>query len=92
MTDDYCELMDMPASMCAHCRGHRTLEEQAAKETRELRARLSGDPRWFAAEYPGVCGRCSTRFSPGTLIRQPSAATDFTWVAECCADPHPTGG
>lgn len=86
MAEDYCELMDMPASMCAHCRGHgRAPEEQAEREIQEMRAKLlRTDPRWFPAQYAGTCGGCGTRFSPNTLIRQPEAP-DFSWVAECCA-------
>lgn len=82
---DYCEHYDMPASMCAHCRGNnKTVEEQVAADTVRQRARLTvNDPRWFPAQYPGVCA-CGTPFGPGTLIRQPRPP-DFGWVAECCA-------
>lgn len=83
--DDYCELYDMPASMCSHCRGNnKTVEEQAVADTAKLRAKLKTTGRgWFPASYPGVCA-CGTSFGPGTLIRQPGPP-DWAWIAECCS-------
>lgn len=90
MTEDYCELMDMPASMCAHCRGNnKTVQEQADVETLELRKQLiATDPRWFPAQYPGRCAKCSTPFQPSALIRRGGGhelLPDTAYVAECCA-------
>lgn len=86
MTEDYCERYDMPASMCAHCRGNnRTVVEQFQEETRKLREHLRAtDPRWVPAQWPGVCWRCGTNFPPGALIRPPEPP-DHGWIAECCS-------
>jgi len=89
MIEDYCELMDMPASMCAHCRGSKSVEEQADAETLALRAQLlARDSRWFASQYAGRCAKCSTPFGPETLIRRGQGhdlLPDTAYVAECCA-------
>jgi hypothetical protein len=81
-----CEKTDLDEAFCAHCRGNtKTPVEQYEAETKALRAKLlANDPRWFPAQWPGVCGQCGTGFSPGSLIRQP-APPDYSWVAECCS-------
>jgi hypothetical protein len=47
MTEERCEKWDMPASMCAHCRGNtKTPVEEFEAENRRLRAKLlASDPR-----------------------------------------------
>lgn len=84
--ESWCELYDMAALGCAHCRGNnRTVEEQSEADAIALRKKLMAtDPRWFPAQWPGTCGQCGTRFPPGTFIRQP-APPDYSWVAECCS-------
>jgi hypothetical protein len=81
-----CEKTDLDEAFCAHCRGNtKTPVEEFEAENRRLRAKLlASDPRWFPAQWPGVCGGCGTGFSPGSLIRQP-APPDYSWVAECCS-------
>lgn len=88
MTEDYCELMDMPASMCAHCRGqNKTVQEQASAEDAALTMRLLEDPSgvWFPADYPGTCSACHTPFPAGTAIRRNPNTNRTTWLAQCCA-------
>lgn len=86
-----CEKTDLDEAYCAHCRGNtRTPVEEFEIETRELREKLlATDPRWFPAQYSGVCGKCGTRFAPEALIRRPHSGIDLlppeSWVAECCA-------
>lgn len=89
MAEDYCELMDMPASMCAHCRGSKSIQEVAEAETLALRAQLlATDHRWFPSQYPGRCAKCSTPFEAEALIRRGGGhelLPDTVYVAECCA-------
>jgi hypothetical protein len=89
MTEDYCELMDMPASMCAHCRGSKSAEEVAEAETLALRQHLlATDQRWFVSQYPGRCAKCNTPFDAETVIRRGGGhelLPDTAYVAECCA-------
>lgn len=91
MAEDYCELYDMPASMCAcpQHRGGKGIEEVAEAETLALRAHLlATDPRWFASQYPGRCAKCSTPFEAETFIRRGGGhelLPDTVYVAECCA-------
>lgn len=81
-----CETTDLLTDQCAHCRGHQSIEDQAATERAQL---LVHDPRWFPAQYPGTCGQCGEPFQPGTPIRlQLSSQTN--WIAECCADTATT--
>lgn len=94
---DRCDLTDLLVDQCA-CKNHkggRSPEEEAAAERARVRARLlgnDGDPRWFAAVFPGTCGRCGDRFDAGTAIRMrddlfSETASDSNWIADCCARP-----
>lgn len=75
-----CDITELPIEMCSHCRRLVSAEEQAAAERHQL---LGGsDRRWFEAKFPGNCGVCGERFSPGTAIRFEQGAG---WRAECCA-------
>jgi hypothetical protein len=90
MAEDYCELMDMPASMCSHCRGSKSVEEQIDAETAALRHRLLGtDIRWFSSQWSGRCAKCQEFFEAGALIRRGHPGIelipDTLYVAECCA-------
>jgi hypothetical protein len=89
MAEDYCELYDMPASMCAHCRGNKSAEEMAEVETLALRAQLlATDHRWFASQFPGRCAKCGLPFQPEALIRRGHGndlLPDTAYIAECCA-------
>lgn len=94
--EERCELTELLASQCG-CRVHRggqTPQEEADGERRRVRARLLarlGDPRFFAAQYPGVCSTCDDRFEVGAAIRvrgkfDRPALNDSNWIAECCAE------
>lgn len=74
VADDYCELNDMPASMCAHCRGV-TLDDPAP--TIAYR---------FDAMYGGRCASCDKPFSEGDRI---GYTTDGYYVCPTCTDRMP---
>lgn len=54
MSDDYCDLMDMPKAWCAHCR-NATLPELS---------RL----HWFESRYSGFCVDCGRQYRRGDEI------------------------
>lgn len=58
MTDEVCELSDLPTSMCSHCRGHDVVELQDLETV--------GQP--FDARVPGQCARCVHRIEQGDAI------------------------
>ena len=92
--EDYCELMDMPASMCAHCRGSKSVEEEVTDEVMALRAKLLESLLgWITASYPGRCCVCGSTFLPGTAIRftDVRARPTSSWIAECCAEEASRG-
>jgi hypothetical protein len=73
-----CAVADLPPAMCAHCRGLRSVDEQAVAE----RTLLLATGRWIAAQYPGQCEQCGEWFTAGMAIR----CDHQGWRAECCAD------
>lgn len=83
MAEPTCAITELPPSSCAHCRGLKSPEEEAAA----IRRRLITTGRWFAAIYPGTCGVCGERFEVGTAIRlelSSNANHVSRWRAECC--------
>jgi len=75
-----CEITELPADMCAHCRGNTlTPDEEAAAE----HAELASTKPWFHAVHPGVCACCGEPFTPGTPIRLHIPAG---WRAACCRE------
>lgn len=81
-TIEPCPLTELPPSMCAHCRGLTSPEEQAAATRKRL---LNGaEPGWIEAQYPGTCGTCGERFQPGAAIRMHTFSGE--WRADCCAE------
>jgi hypothetical protein len=78
-----CDLTDLLAASCAHCRNLPDLGDEAQAD----RARLLALPGWFAAEYPGYCSSCGERFEAGTAIRSVNGVAGLGgWRAECCAE------
>jgi uncharacterized protein with PIN domain len=84
MTDARCERSDLPASMCAHCRGH-------VEPVRRPRAPLVVPPLGFTeARYEGWCGECGERIWKGEKIspafrRMPNGSDKTIWICEECA-------
>jgi hypothetical protein len=82
-----CELTELEAASCAHCRNLLSPQEQVRAHRAALLAAGHG---WFASAYPGVCGHCGEPFDAGTAIRLlnisgDGAAQRATYLAECCA-------
>lgn len=80
MPVDVCPRSDLPAAYCAHCRGHRGVEEEIAEMRRALRAR-----GWILARVAGVCASCGEEFEAGVVIRA-ARGRRGGWVAECCSE------
>jgi hypothetical protein len=78
VTETRCELTELIASQCAHCKGLVDVGE----ELQERRARLLQSVRWIAAAYPGRCTGCGDWYTPGTAITR----DDTGWRAECCEE------
>lgn len=76
-----CERTELLVDDCAHCRGHKSIEEQVADERIQLGEART---RWFNAIYPGKCAGCGTPFDEGNLIH--GVPGHAGWVAECCAE------
>jgi len=73
-----CDLTELLVADCAHCRGLKSPDEQAASERR----RLIASGRWIPAQYPGTCEQCGERFEVGAAIRMfPDG-----WRADCCGE------
>lgn len=68
-----CALTELPAEMCAHCRGDR-LPAETDDDDRDY------GPR-FPAGYPGDCDGCGDRFEAGDTIR---ADGQGGWLCETC--------
>jgi hypothetical protein len=78
-----CDLTDLPADTCAHCRNLPDLGD----ETRADRAHLLTLPGWFPALYPGFCSSCGERFDVGAAIRAVNGMPALDgYRAECCGE------
>lgn len=79
-TETRCARTELLVDQCG-CRDHRggtTADEQLAVH----RAALLRHPAWLAAQWPGSCERCGTRFPTGAAItKEPGLG----WRAECCS-------
>lgn len=75
MTEEVCELWELPVSMCGcpRHRGGQTPEEEAAETYRPS--------PWFAAQWPGECARCHLPFPEGHLVRYDGGNDG---ALECC--------
>jgi hypothetical protein len=79
-TETRCERTELLVDQCG-CPDHRggtTPEEQLHAH----RAQLLLRPAWMAAQWPGVCERCGTRFPTGAAIAMEAG---LGWRAECCS-------
>ena len=86
MSADYCEMWDMPASQCAHCRG---IPEPTGDPERERDTpATSVAPRFrtgnakVAEHYTRSCAGCGDPIEVGDLIKRDSADI---WVHQECA-------
>jgi hypothetical protein len=80
ITEERCERTELPVSMCAHCKGQRSVEEQVKHE---------GTGDWIFAQDPGDCAGCGTPFKEGELIHRiftDSHSRGFCWVSMCCEE------
>lgn len=93
--DERCELTELLVGECG-CRQHRggqTPDEEVDAERAQIRTQLLsrlGDPRWFRAQYPGMCSVCGEPFQEGAAIRargrfDKEPVNDSNWIADCCA-------
>lgn len=80
---DECPITELPPDQCAHCRGLKSPEEQAAVERGRLLRR-----GWKLAEFAGGCANCGDRFDVGQAIAW--SGSRWGWVAECCANADGT--
>lgn len=74
-----CDLTDLLAAECAHCRGLPNLD--AALTYTPLDAGVPGPAT--KARFPGRCAGCDEPFRPGQTIRSDGAGG---WIADCCHD------
>ena len=80
MSEQECELTDLPVSMCA-CRKHRggqTPEEQARRDAKPSRA--------FPAQWPGECVDCGAPFRQGDMIRFSASGRTGELLGPCCSE------
>lgn len=82
-TFGYCDLSDLPISMCSHCKGldPRVLVHRGAPEhhvVRRLQAQYDG--------YCGLCGEWTIREGDWLCLvaDDPDNKRDGTWAGECC--------
>lgn len=81
MADTRCEVTELLADQCAHCR--RIPDPGTEPEPRR-------DAVTITAGYPGKCAVCGDAFPPGTTI---TADPDGRgWVADCCTEGELHGG
>lgn len=87
MAEPYCDLMDLPASTCAHCTGAKAPEE-AAEKAPTLTTEIRGGFRRLAstgskvAEFHTRCpAGCGDPIEPGDNIKQDASGD---WVHEEC--------
>jgi hypothetical protein len=86
-TEDYCALNDMPASMCAHCRGHLSVEEQVAAEHTDPALVPPAASGWVRALYSGACNGCGEPIHVGDWItHDPTSEYRAFWLGVCCAE------
>lgn len=71
MAEDYCELNDLPASMCAHCRGL-TLDDPPPTIANR-----------FIARFRGTCSACELPICEGDNIGRTS---EGEYVCQSCAN------
>lgn len=84
MAEDYCEMWDLPASQCGHCRG--IADPGQEPEERETSTPTVG-PRFRTgtgrvAEYHTTCPGCGDDIDPGDTIKKDASES---WVHEECA-------
>jgi hypothetical protein len=72
-----CELTDLLAAECAHCRRLPDLDVE------ERTSSVAPSGGWIEARYPGRCAECGEWFDPGAPIRR-WADGPIGWVAQCC--------
>lgn len=82
ISEQRCDLTELLVSQCAHCQGARSVEEQAADESRAIAHR----PGWIEAQYPGECYRCGEPIAVGDLIHRSDSHRSVGWIGSCCAD------
>lgn len=76
-----CDITDLIKSQCAHCLGHTGVDEEVTQHRQRL-AESDQHPKWFPAQWPGVCEHCGERFEAGTPIRFEAPQG---WRADCCS-------
>jgi hypothetical protein len=64
--------------MCAHCLGHKDIEQQTATDREALLVRGN----WLTAKFRGRCSGCGEWYEAGTAICRDGDG----WTAECCAE------
>lgn len=76
MTEERCELSDLPSSQCA-CRKHAPIPASA---------RLTTDGPTIWAQYEGACVACDEQIEVGDPI---CPVTSGGWAHEICVDKVP---
>lgn len=62
--EERCERSDLPASMCAHCRGHdQTVPDLSLRDLGHKDVHTA-----FTARYEGTCENCGAHIDAGDLI------------------------
>lgn len=78
MIETRCQLTELIATQCAHCRGDAGGDEELLAHRAQLLKRRA----WRAATYPGECIGCGDWYLPSAAIRRDGTG----WLAECCAE------
>ena len=79
VTDSHCQRSDLPASMCAHCRG---LDAVDVVDLDELPARPGSRRRPLSSSFYGTCKTCDAQILPGDTVYRNGLGYD----CEECAD------
>lgn len=79
---DYCDLSDLPVSMCSHCKG---LDERVTVHRGDSDHHIL---RRITAQYDGYCGDCGEwtirKGDPLFLVADDINKSDGIWAGECC--------
>jgi hypothetical protein len=82
--DEQCERSDLPASMCAHCRG---LDDVDIVDVEEgVRVAVDRTSRPLTASFYGRCSGCGAQIVPGDTIYRRGSGEAASYDCEVCAD------
>lgn len=77
----YCDVMEMPAQWCAHCRKLPDPVPLDDFTPEGFSVDKNDKGRWITAKFSGNCASCKSEFEVGNPIRNNGKGQ---WEANCC--------